>query len=228
MTAAVSTRRRPATRDVGLIARRPWVLPAVAATIGWATWPVAASIGGHGHVHHLLVTSAMTLAMMGPLGLPVCVAASRCSLWAVSARAVVVAFGTFIAVWIAVGGALHVGTELSIAATPTGAVGIALALWCAVDVSSRRRDRRLAACAVSRPLLPHAPLSGAIDLSAAAAARCVATCCAPMALAVAHPALGVPVSAAILLERFVTPRPRWLLTTGFGLVAIGTAVITWS
>lgn len=228
MTVAVSTRPRPATRDVALIARRPWVLPAVAATIGWATWPVAASIGGHGHVHHLLVTSAMTLAMMGPLGLPVCVAASRSSLWATSGQAVVVAFATFVAAWIAVGGALHVGTELIIAATPTGAVAMGLALWCAVDTASRRRDRRLAACAVSRPLLPQAPLSGAIDLGATAAARCVATCWAPMALAVAYPAVGVPVSAAILLERFVNPRPRWLLTVGFGVVAIGVAVITWS
>jgi hypothetical protein len=231
VTAAVSTRPRPVSRDVALIARRPWMLPAVAAAIGWAAWPVvtvASGIGGHGHVHHLLVTSAMTLAMMGPLGLPVCVAASRSSLWTASARAAVVAFATFIAVWIAVGGALHVATELAIAAAPGGAVAVALALWCAADASSRPRDRRLAACAVSRPLLPHAPLSGAIDLGATAAARCVATCWAPMALAVAHPALGVPVSAAILLERFVTPRPRWLLTVGFGLVSIGVLVITGS
>ncbi len=170
----------------------------------------------------------MTLAMMGPLGLPVCVAASRSSLWHVSARAVVVVFATFVAVWIAVGAALHLATELVIAAAPTGAVALGLALWCAVDVSSRRRDRRLAACSVSRPLLPHAPLSGAIDLGATAAARCVTTCWAPMALAVARPALGVPVSMAILLERFVTPRPRWLLTVGFGLVAGAVVIITWS
>jgi predicted metal-binding membrane protein len=209
------------------IAHWPWVLPVAAACLGWLSVLLFSRTNGHGHIHHLLVNSAMTVAMMSPLAVALCVAAARSSLWSASTQCVLAAFATFIGAWIAAGAVLHVLTELAIEVAPAGVVAVGLATWCAIDVASRRRTRRLSACFVSRPLFPNSSTLGAIDLGATAASRCLGTCWAPMALAVTQPALGVPVSALIVLERLITPRPRWSITAVFGLVAAWGLAATW-
>ncbi|MFM2077894.1 MAG: hypothetical protein RJA49_1784 [Actinomycetota bacterium] len=204
-----------------LLAASPWVLPAAGATMGWCAVAVVARTQGQGHAHHLLGVAAMSVAMMSPLAYPACLAAARSSVWTSSARCVTVAFTAFLAVWIAAGSVLHVLTELVLDVVPRATFATALAAWCAVDTVSRRRAERLAACAVTRPLPPGAATAGAIDLGETSGLRCVATCWAVMALAVALPVLAVPVAVVIVVERLVEPRPRWALAALFTLVAIG-------
>lgn len=209
------------------LAERPWILPAAGAAVGWALVVLVGRSPGHGHVHHLLGVTAMSIAMMSPLAYPACLAAARSSLWSSSAQCVLAAFAAFLAVWVAAGAVLHVGTELLLAAMSPAAVTAALALWCAFDALSRRRAQRLAACVRTRPLLPGAATSGAIDLGATAGLRCLGTCWAVMALAVAIPALAIPVAAVILVERLVEPRPRWALAAAFALVAVAAMTTIW-
>jgi predicted metal-binding membrane protein len=217
----------PAPTRVLPLAAAPWMLPALGTMIGWSSVALLARTHGHGHAHHLLGIAAMSVAMMSPLAYPACLAAARSSLWPSSSRCVAAAFGAFLAVWVAAGSVLHVATELVLAVVPTAALAAALAGWCAVDAVSRRRTQRLSACAVTRPLLPGAATSGAIDLGATSGLRCLGTCWAVMALAVALPVLAVPVAAIILVERLVEPRPRWTMATAFALVAVAALATIW-
>jgi hypothetical protein len=182
---------------------------------------------GTGHVHHLLMTSSMSVAMMSPLAIPVCVSAGRSSLWCTSSRCIAAAYGAFIGAWIAAGAVLHVVTEVAVRIAPAEAVAVVLATWCALDVMSRRRSVRLSACAVSRPLFPGSAGVRAVDLGAVAASRCVSTCWAPMALAVAQPTLGVPVAVVIVSERVLAPRNRWSIAVAFCAMTAWIVVANW-
>ena len=204
---------------VPAIARWPWALPVAATCIGWLSMLVLSHGEGRGHLHHLLVVTAMSVAMMSPLAIPLCVTAARSSLWSTATRCVVVGFAAFVGAWIATGAVLHLLTEVAIAIATPGAVVFVLAAWCAIDVMSRRRAARLTACAVTRPLFPRSSTVRVADLGVVAASRCMATCWAPMALAVAQPGLAVPVSGVIVLERLITPRPRWSMVIAYGLGA---------
>jgi predicted metal-binding membrane protein len=209
------------------VAQWPWTLPIAASGLGWLSVLVLSRTNGDGHLHHLLVIGAMAVAMMSPLALPVCVAATRSSLWHTSTRCVIASFAAFISIWVAAGAVLHVTTELAVGLAPAGLLFAGLAGWCAFDAVSRRRARLLAACTVSRPLLPRSPTACAADLGAASAVRCFGTCWAPMALVVTQPLLAVPISALIVLERLVTPRPRWPMAAVYGLGALWGIAMIW-
>jgi Predicted metal-binding integral membrane protein (DUF2182) len=217
-----AARSTVARRRAGLLAEVPWALPVGASAVAWALYVALRLAGGGGHARHLLLAGTMAVAMMAPLAVPSCAAAARATEWQHAARGVMVSFATFASVWVAVGAVMHVGTEAVAALAPGRVVAVALAGWAAFDAASRRRASRLEACAVTRPVLPGARTWGSADAAAVAARRCVGTCWAPMALTVVDPraVVLVVVSAALVAERVVAPRPRLPVAGAFALLAV--------
>ncbi len=218
-----TSRSTVSPRRPGILVEVPWALPVAASAVAWALYVALRLRGGDGgHAHHLLLAGTMAVAMMAPLAVPLCASAARATEWHHAGGAVASSFATFTGVWVAAGAVMHVGTEALMTLAPGRVVASALAGWAAIEVASRRRTSRLDACAWARPVFPGARTSGAVDAAAVAARRCVGTCWAPMALTAVdqRAAVVVAVSAAVVAERVVAPRPRLVVTAVFVVLAV--------
>ena len=201
----------------------PLWLPVAIAAAGWLTWSSIMLAGRPAKpadpLGHLLGSSSMTLAMMGPLAIPLAATVRRSALWTAAGGAVASALGTYLGLWLAAGSALHLLADGLVAVTGTTPLAAVLALVCAADAASRGRYRRVDGCRLSRPLLPSAPRLDAARLGADAFRPCLTTCWAPMALSVVVPATAVPLSVLLIVERALLPRPRRLLVAAHLLLA---------
>jgi hypothetical protein len=230
-TAAPAATRRAAARALGRLSPAlPWALPVGAAGTAWAVLATTA-LGDPGrsgdHLVHVGASAAMVVAMMGVLAVPACRAVAAASLWPLAPRAVTCAFAAFVAEWVVVGLGLHLAADLAIAVVPAAlVVALAGAAWVATTASPRR-DRALASCRVSGPIRPRSARGDALDVGARAARRCAATCVPAMAVVAAAPTTPAmaAVTAVVLVERLVEPRPRWLVVAGGAAVTVAVVLV---
>lgn len=179
-----------------------------------------------GHVHHVAMALAMTLAMMSPMAVPLCRVIARATLWWKAPRTVLVALAAYLSVWCLASAVLHIGSELVMPGLTTLGATVCLTLWCVALQILPGRARVLAACAVTRPVRPDRVVRDASGWGVRAAGRCVTSCLVPMALTAVHPtpaAVG-GVGALLLVERFSEPLPRGALVVPY--IVLGAVLIS--
>lgn len=153
------------SRGLGLLGRRPEVLPVTATVVAWillagGTPPTAwFGVGGTGFAgpapagEHtmqgvftasgLLMVTLMTVAMMGPMAIPGARTVAFTSLWWRAGRATGWFFVAFTLSWTAVAVCLATVAELLVGLlpTPATATGIVLLLCALAQLDPRRTDR---------------------------------------------------------------------------------------
>jgi hypothetical protein len=210
--------RRPGRRRrLSVLTRRPELVPLGAAAVGWAAaftpwFGHGSAIGGTpgagpSHLHHVAAISAMTLAMMSPLAIPLVRTVSSTSTWWRVRRAVLLAFAAFALTWMSIGLALHVVVEAlsEPAGRPARVAGAALVAFALLQLHPRRKLQVLR-CGRPRALRARGWTAevDCLHLGADTAARCGQVCGLPMLAMVAVPSslvLMAGLTAASLVER---------------------------
>lgn len=212
-----------------------WLLPAGLTLTGISLTMAASGSAvhlheGELHVHGgwaLLVAGAvgMGLAMMGPLAVPLGLAAGRASLRRQGGGTSAVAVLTFVGLWALVSVPLHLAGMLAVRVLPGAALIAGLALWCALRQFTPGHDAAVRSCRRSHPIRPGSATADAADWGTRAAVRSLPTCAWPMLLAAAAPSATVAVAVTLLIaaESLLAVRPRGLLAAGYlatGVVAL--------
>ncbi len=219
--AAVGARRLP------LLAGRPEVLPVVASALAWAF--VLRGGGLHplgGHLSHIGGVAAMVVAAMGGFAVPLVRRVATASPWWRARRSVVVAFASFLGMWVVLALGLHVVVELVTAGLVSAPALAALAAGVsAVLVLRPGRARRVVRC--GRPVAIRGEGPGAdadcARAGAVAAGWCARLCAPAMLAMVARPGawwLMAGLTAIGLGERAFAPRGRAAVALGYAALAV--------